>query len=144
VPGAGAPYGIRASALSAWTVDYERQVLSWLLFGSSVTACKLEDADGDLGTQDDQTPLPGWRVYLTVDGLRQEPGELTRAAGCYTWLDLEPGHVYGLEEEIPNGWSALTPGSHEFGTAVAGERYEHAFVNSRSATKVFLPLVLRH
>lgn len=145
VPDAGAPYGIRTTELSTWMVDYERQVLTWLLFGSAVTACKLEDADGNLGTQDDQMPVPGWRVYLSVDGVRQEPAELTRAAGCYTWLDLEPGHTYGIEEEVQQGWSALTPESHDFGVGVAGQRYQHAFVNTRDGTiKVFLPLVLRH
>jgi len=143
VPGSGAPYGIRANGLNVWTVDYERRVLTWLLFGSSVTACKLEDAGGDLGTQDDQTPVPGWRMFLTVDGVRQEPGSLTSAAGCYTWLDLEPGHTYGVEEEVPSGWSALTPERHEFGVGVAGESYRYVFVNTRSVMKVFLPIVLR-
>jgi streptogramin lyase len=144
VPDMGAPYGIRATERSAWMVDYDRRVLSWLLFGSSVTACKLEDADGDLGTPEDQTPVPAWRMYLTVDGVRQEPGELTRSAGCYTWLDLEPGHTYGVEEAAQVGWDALTPESHDFGVSLAGERYEHTFVNARGGTiQVFLPLVLR-
>jgi len=42
-----------------------------------VTACKVEDADGDLATTDDQTPISEWTVYLSIDGIRQTPGQLT-------------------------------------------------------------------
>jgi hypothetical protein len=124
--------------------DYDRQVLTWTFTGTVVSACKHADADGDLSTADDRTPLPGWRVYLTIDGVRQEPGELTRAAGCYTWLDLDSGHSYGVAEELATGWRALTPEEKEFGPAVAGVLYRHTFVNfEQGESLIFLPLVLR-
>jgi streptogramin lyase len=144
VPDGGAPYGIRASGKSTWLADYERQTLTWTFTGTVVSACKYVDADGDLNTDDDRTPLPGWRVYLKVDGVRQEPGDLTSAVGCYAWLDLDAGHDYGVVEELPQGWTALTPSEHVFGPAVAGEMYRHTFVNAeQSEYAIFLPVVLR-
>jgi hypothetical protein len=95
-----------------------------------VTACKVEDADGDLATTDDQTPIEGWTVYLSIDGVRQTPGQLTGADGCYTWEDLGPGHSYDVEEDDPApDWTALTPLTHDFGPASAGESYSFTFVN---------------
>jgi hypothetical protein len=95
----------------------------------NVTACKLEDADGDLATTNDQTPIPGWTVYLSIDGVRQLPGRPTGADGCYTWADLGPGHSYDVEEDVPAGWTPLTPTSVDFGPAVSGMSYSFTFKN---------------
>jgi hypothetical protein len=98
-----------------------------------VTACKVEDADGDLSTTGDHTPVPGWMVYLSIDGVRQEPGQLTGADGCYTWTNLGPGHSYDVEEDDPAPeWTALTPLSRDFGPATSGETYSFTFVNFKN------------
>ncbi len=129
VPGASAPYGVRVSGKSTWFSDYGRQKLIWRFSGSVVSACSYADEDGDLGTTDDRTPLANWRVYLKVDDVRQEPGQLTRGSGCYTWLDLDSGHTYAVEEEIRPGWEALAPSEHDFGLAAEGELYSYNFIN---------------
>jgi len=95
----------------------------------NVTACKVEDADGDLATTNDQTPIPGWTVYLSIDGVRQLPGVPTGADGCYTWTDLGPGHSYDVEEDVPAGWTPLTPTRHDFGPATSGSSYSFTFKN---------------
>jgi streptogramin lyase len=123
------PWGIAAIPGQVWFVDNGRQVLSQIVEKSSVTACKLEDADGDLGTTDDQTPYEDWRIYLVVEGERQDPGRLTGADGCITWYDLEAGQIYGVEEEVLEGWKALSPTSHSFGVVQMGEMYQHTFIN---------------
>jgi streptogramin lyase len=123
------PWGIAANSGEVWFVDNGRQVLSRIVEKPRVSACKLEDGDGDLGTTDDQAPYEGWTVYLVVDGERQLPGQLTRANGCYTWYDLETGQTYGVEEEVLEGWEALTPTSHSFGVVQMGEMYQHTFIN---------------
>jgi hypothetical protein len=60
------------------------------LSGVSATACKDEDANGSLGTPRHQVPIPGSPVNLSIGGVRQTPGKVTGAQGCFTWLDLEP------------------------------------------------------
>jgi hypothetical protein len=110
----------------------------------SVTACKLQDADGDLATTGDQTPLQNWALFLTVDGVRQEPGQLTGSDGCFTWNGLAPGKTYGLEETLAEGWLALTPVQIEFGPAVSGGAYQYSFVNAQvSRWFVYLPALVR-
>jgi streptogramin lyase len=97
---------------------------------AEVTACKESDADGDPGTPNDQDPIEDWTLYLEVDGVRQEPGLLTGPDGCVTWPDLGPGHTYAVEEDLPEGWTALTPTRHEFGTLAPGASVSHTFVNA--------------
>jgi hypothetical protein len=101
-----------------------------------VTACKVEDADGDLATTDDQTAVMGWPVYLSIDSVRQEPGAVTEEPdGCYTWTNLGPGYSYDVEEDVLPNWFALTPTSWDFGPAVSGETYSYTFINSEYVTK---------
>jgi streptogramin lyase len=143
LPSDAYPWGIAAAAGEVWFVDNGRQVLSRIVQKPSVSACKLEDGDGDLGTTDDQTPYEGWTVYLVVDGERQLPGQLTRTNGCYTWYDLEAGQTYGVEEEVLEGWEALTPTSHDFGQANAGDQLEYSFINAQERVWVYLPILLK-
>ena len=124
------PWGIAASNGEVWMVDTGRQVLARLASRSSVTSCKVADGDGDPNTTADQTPLAGWTVYLSVDGVRQEPGESTETDGCYTWADLAPAHTYGVEEDDLPGWTPLAPISHDFGLIALGESHLHTFVNA--------------
>jgi streptogramin lyase len=137
------PWGITANSGEVWFVDNGRQVLARVVEKPSVTACKLEDSDGDLGTTEDQTPYEGWTVYLVVNGERQLPGQLTRANGCYTWFDLEADQTYGVEEEVLEGWEALTPTSHDFGPANAGDQLEYSFINAQERVWVYLPILLK-
>lgn len=94
----------------------------------SVTACKVEDADGDLETTADQTPIHGWTVQLSVDG-EIEDSQLTGEDGCFTWTNLGPGVSYDVAEVVPPGWTALTPLSHDFGLAQSGRTYSLTFAN---------------
>jgi streptogramin lyase len=126
------PWGVAARGGQVWLVDNGRQVLAQVADPPSVTACKEEDADGDPATAGDRTPVEGWTLYLVVDGLRQEPGQLTGASGCYTWDGLEAGVSYGVEEDDPAGWTPLAATSHDFGPIQAGTGYDHTFVNAES------------
>jgi len=115
-------------------VESGNQSYSWI-FGNfenvSVTACKLIDANGNLATAGDQGVKSGWLVYLSTDGVRQTPGEETGENGCYTWTNLGPNHSYDVEEDVPSGWTALTPTSHDFVLAQSGdESYSYTFINT--------------
>ncbi len=97
----------------------------------SVTACKLRDADGNLATTNDQSPIPGWTVYLTKNGSVQDT-EPTGPNGCYTWRDLPPvpGGYYDVGESVPPGWKPLTPTSKVFESPpTSGASYSFTFVN---------------
>lgn len=119
-------------------VESGNQSYTWT-FGNfqnvSVTACKLVDSDGDINTTGDQGVKSDWTVYLSIDGVRQTPGEQTGETGCYTWTNLGPGHSYDVEEDVPAGWTALTPTSHDFGPAQSGsEAYTYNFINFKNVT----------
>ncbi len=100
----------------------------------SVKACKLKDADGDLATTYDQTPKPGWPVYLTITGVRQTPTQYTEEPdGCYTWENLGPvpGGYYDVGEDPQEGWIALTPTYHAFESPPkSGASYSFTFINT--------------
>jgi hypothetical protein len=97
-----------------------------------VTACKLEDLDGDIGTEDDRVVLSGWPVYYSIGGVRQEPVAYTGVDGCYTWTNLVPGLVYDVEEDVMTGWINLTPTEHIFERSVSGGEYSYTFINYRT------------
>lgn len=109
----------------------------------TVGACSLSDADGDLFTTEDQAPLPGSTVFLHVDGVRLEPGEVTGADGCHTWEELAPNHVYGVSQIATSGWKAVTSSSYNFGLALPGEAYTHNFINGKINLPVYLPMIKR-
>jgi uncharacterized repeat protein (TIGR01451 family) len=102
----------------------------------SVTACKKVDADGNIATIGDQTPAY-WEMTLFVDGQSMGGAQSTdRTTGCYTWVDLGPGHTYGVSEATPLGWTTLTDTTHSFGTATGGSDYTYTFVNFENASIV--------
>jgi hypothetical protein len=98
-----------------------------------VTACKLKDADGSAATTWDRTPIPGWTVNLTKNGVVQDTKQ-TGANGCYTWMNLGPlpaGSYYDVSEAVPLGWVALTPTWYTFESPPkSGASYSFTFVNT--------------
>jgi hypothetical protein len=70
-----------------------------------------------------------WPVYYSIAGVRQLPGQLTGADGCYTWTNLQPGLVYDVEEDVLPGWIAKTPTKWDFGKSVSGGEYKYTFIN---------------
>lgn len=94
----------------------------------SVTACKVEDRDGNSETTNDQTAVSGWTVHLSVNG-DTEDTRATGEDGCYTWTNLGPGVSYDVSEDPAEGWTALGPTSNDFGPAVSGAEYTHTFAN---------------
>jgi streptogramin lyase len=140
------PWGVAVQGEDLWAVDNGQGKLLRKDVLTSLTACKLNDADGDLATSEDQSPLPGWTLYLTLDGVQQQPGVLTGPEGCFTWPDLNIGIVTGVEEEQRPGWVALSPTSHDLGPLELGLSYQHSFVNTESVSLnggVYLPMLLR-
>ena len=142
LPAGASPWGIKGAG-ALWYVDTDRHVLGQIPNIAQVTACKVRDRDGDPRTVGDQIPLEGWPLYLTEGGVRQLPGRHTGSDGCTTWGDLSPGVVYGVEEDVPPGWQAVTPVSHTFGAVRPGDHLHHTFVNARDGWQVFLPLIRR-
>ena len=99
----------------------------------SVTACKVEDADGSASTTNDRTIVMGWGVNLTTDGQTTDT-RTTGADGCYTWTNLGPAHTYGVTEESRTGWTPVGDTSHSFGLAQSGQTYTYTFANFENAT----------
>ena len=99
----------------------------------SVTACKVEDGDGDVNTTEDQSPVFEWEVYLLEDGQTVDT-QTTGRDGCYTWSDLGPGHTYGVSEETPGTWTQLGDTTYSFGPAVSGEEYSFTFYNFQNGS----------
>ena len=57
---------------------------------------------------------------------------MTGADGCYKWTDLGPlpGSYYDVSEDVPAGWTPLTPTSHDFEMPPqSGASYSFTFVN---------------
>jgi streptogramin lyase len=147
LPEGALPWGIAATNL-VWVVDGSRQVLAGIPLPAEVTACKVEDLDRDPLTTADQVPVENWMIYLSVDGTRQEPGQLTGSDGCTTWTDLALGITYGVVEDSPSGWTALTPISHTFGTLLSGQVVSYIFINAEEVAVdyvfIYLPMVVRN
>ena len=77
-----------------------------------ISGQKLLDADGDLSTTDDQTPLEGWTIYIDADGSNTlNLGDLsttTDADGNYSFGSLLPG-TYTIREVVEDGYTQLSP-----------------------------------
>jgi hypothetical protein len=142
LPSGSFPYGITGTS-SIWFVDTNRRMLGKIPTGAEATACKLQDLDQNLLTTTDRVPVRNWTLYLTIGGVRQMPGQVTGADGCTTWSDLTPDLVYGVEEDLPSEWQALTPTTHSFGAAAPLAQLSHTFINGREMENLFLPLTNR-
>lgn len=148
LPAGAYPWGVALNADHTWFIDGGRQVLGRIPFEApvAITACKLLDADGDLATSSDQTPLPGWTLYLRVAGQRQGPGLPTADDGCARWAGLAGGLVYGVEEQLLPGWLALTGTAHDFPPAGPGVTLQHTFINAHNifpSAQTYLPVTIR-
>jgi hypothetical protein len=90
-----------------------------------VTACKARDLYGE---DDEPTPVPGWEVSLTEEGVVVDT-QLTGEDGCNTWTDLTPGISYDVHEGTKPGWEPQGPVDYVFERAMSGESYSYTFVN---------------
>jgi hypothetical protein len=105
-----------------------------IVFGNfknvSVEACKFDDKTGD-GLTPDDTPIAGWTVKLTKNGIVQDTKQ-TGANGCYKWTDLGPvpGGYYDVSEVVPPGWTPTSPTWHYFDSPpMSGAAYSFTFTN---------------
>jgi len=104
----------------------------------------VEDLDGKLSTTGDQSPVEDWPFDLLIDGVAQGITQTTGLDGCTTWSELTSGINYGVAEELPEGWRALTGTEKSFGPAVSAGAYSHTFINTqKTGTFVYLPMVIK-
>jgi streptogramin lyase len=140
------PWGITISDGSLWAIDQRKdhKVLMRTVVEASITACKFNDADGELATIDDRTPLAGWGMTLYQDESLLS-SQLTDVDGCTTWNDLPLGVAYTVEEEKQDGWVALEPvnGVCDLGTFTQVRQYSCDFINWKEESNIFLPLVIK-
>jgi streptogramin lyase len=143
LPAESFPWGVAIQSTRLWAVDQGRSKLLQIELGVRVTACAVEDADGDLGSDHDRTPRPGLAVNLRADGKAESPSQTTGADGCTAWLDLLAGPTYGVELLNPGGETLLTPAIKDFDTSNPGEAHRYEFILTPGYTTVYVPLVRR-
>ncbi len=138
------PWGIAIFNGNLWAVDQGRQVLMRTAVEASITACKFSDADGELTTTDDRTPIAGWGMTLYQDDASlgtQQTGE----NGCTSWSELPLGADYRVEEVAQEGWVAMEPanGICDLGNITQVDQYDCDFINWKEESNIFLPLVIK-
>ncbi|QHO63425.1 DUF11 domain-containing protein [Candidatus Chazhemtobacterium aquaticus] len=119
----------------SWFVDLVNQQSVQVDFtnarNSSITACKVEDSDGNTTTTDDQNIVAGWPISLYQNGQPVDTQE-TENDGCYTWTDLDPYQSYKISENVENsGYIALSDTEHTFESLTPGQDNQYTFVNFR-------------
>jgi streptogramin lyase len=140
------PWGITISDGSLWAIDQgkDHKVLMRTVVEASITACKFSDADGELATIDDRTPLAGWGMTLYQE---ESPISTQQTAenGCTTWNNLPLGVTYTVEEEQRNGWAVLEPanGICDLEQISQVGQYSCVFINWKKESNIFLPLVIK-
>jgi len=77
--------------------------------------------------------VEGWEVKLYKDGDLVHTAQ-TGTDGCYTWINLEPGHEYSVSETVPANWYAWTPTTVVFDAIPSGDTGTVTFVNSELAS----------
>ena len=121
----------------SWFVDLVNQQSVQVDFtnarNSSITACKVEDSDGDLSTDNDRTIVTGWPISLYQNGqLVGDTQYNTGDNGCFTWSGLDPYQSYKISENVENsGYIALSDTEHTFESLIPGQDHQHTFVNFR-------------
>ena len=80
----------------------------------SISGHKYEDADGDLATTGDRSPVVNWLIQLFRTDSNYENGvevgtvpTYTDVNGFYSFTNLIPGY-YRVVEEVKAGWQALS------------------------------------
>jgi uncharacterized lipoprotein YddW (UPF0748 family) len=101
-----------------------------------ITACAVNDVDGNLATTHDRSPLTGWTMTLIVNGQPTEPGKATDASGCVTWSKLSALYHYAVSEEVPDGWMALNGPTRVVGQLAPGDTYTFTFYNTEPMVEV--------
>src|SRR5258706_667791 len=102
----------------------------------SISGFKYQDADGNISTTGDQTPLSGWTIYRdwNHDNIL-DSGDIsttTDGSGHYSFGSLLPG-TYTVREVLQAGWTQLAPLSpDEFTVTVVGnvDSSGHNFINN--------------
>ena len=119
----------------SWFVDLVNQQSVQVDFtnarNSSITACKVEDSDGDLSTDNDRTIVTGWPISLYQNGqLVGDTQYNTGDNGCFTWSGLDPYQSYKISENVENsGYIALSDTEHTFESLTPGQDNQYTFVN---------------
>lgn len=97
---------IASSNADVHTTDFETLAatlgtLAGELCGGTIVATKLMDADGDLGTTDDQTPVEGWTFTAdALDGAAVPPTAITDASGSVVFVITPDGVTVDLYETL--------------------------------------------
>lgn len=128
-----------------WVVDNGRQKLVRITAPpetATIQACKRKDADGNMGTSGDRTPLAGWVIKLYKNGSLVST-QATGADGCTKWSELVLGAVYKVVEETRVNWMPLSAVEVSLGTISQSDRYSVEFINYQGPKNVFLPLIRR-
>ena len=87
------------------------------LCGGTITIKKVVDADGSLGTTDDQTAVSGWS--FDVSGTPADPSPVQTGANGFTpSISVDPG-TYSVTETVQSGYQILS-GSCKIGDTVVG------------------------
>lgn len=134
------PWGITSVGNKVWAVDPGLQRL--IEIDTTITACKLADADGSDATPDDQTPVAGWGMTLFQNNVSQGQ-QFTGADGCTHWTDIALDSVYKVVEETRVGWTGMTPSECILGIIDYSGGSTCIFVNHPELKYVFLPLIQR-
>jgi len=94
----------------------------------TVTGCIVRAPEADCSNCEDGTPVEGWSVSLTEEGVVVDT-QLTDANGCYEWAGLECGITYDLHDEGRDGWDACGPSDIVFDRSQSGDSFDHTFCN---------------
>jgi len=139
------PWGIAYQNGKVWVADNGRQKLIQIDAPpetATIQACKRKDADGDVSTLDDRSPVAGWAMTLSKNEVLVGT-KLTGTDGCALWSGLELGMTYKVAESARPAWTPLGDIQCNLGSISTGDRYSCEFVNYDESSYVFLPLILR-
>lgn len=105
----------------------------------SILGAKLEDLDGNLNTNDDQTNLVDWTIELyscasDFTGCVLSATDLTEGSG-YSFTNLVSG-FYQVKEVLQNGWTNLTGLFINIALDYGEESTDNDFINFEKATIV--------
>ena len=103
-----------------------------------ITGQKFEDADGNLATTTDQSPVEGWTILVTDQNNVTTTLSPTDAGGFYAFAPPAPG-TYVITEQANPAWTQLGPTSYTVvvaadGTISTGQANSNAFFNFHNVT----------